>query len=879
MQTPGAYLIADRVFADTPDRVDDRASWFPLARETPPDGWCEARRSVWVLWHPDGHRLPRQGWKVHVSVDLPDAAEALAKVRDHCVRHGIAFKFVRSRQLALVHNEKYAHRGSSGKLAALYPVGDDALRSTLTELGAALAGLRGPYVLSDLRWHDGPLFLRFGGFAERYCHDGDEPVTAVETPDGLLVPDERDPVFAVPDWAPVPDFVAERIAAVAEEPVTEQPYQIDEALHHSNGGGVYLATDLRDGTRVVLREARPYAGLNGAGADAVTRLHRERDMLRRLDGLPCVPRVLDHFTWWEHEYLAEELIEGDTLQDAVGARYPLIYPDVPAEELAGYTAWAVDVVDRVERALRQVHDQGVVFGDLHPANVMVRPGGDVVLIDFEQAYGLDEDFTPTLGDAGFTSPRVRRGVGVDDYALACLRLSVFVPLTSLTALCPAKVEELLAVAARFPLPPGYAGRIRDGLRRALATGDPEPSTVDIAAVTRFAWPSPVPADPAPLLASLAEGIRASATPDREDRLFPGDPAQFPHGGATLAHGAAGVIHALVATGSQYPELDEHVDWMLRAAGELPAPFVGLYDGRAGIAAVLHDLGRRDEALELLRSCRAVLGDLHGASLHSGLAGIGLALDRVAGPGDPDVLAIGERLVRALSGDPQAVAFAEPRHPGLLRGWSGPALLLTRLYEHTGDPRHLRAARAALRLDLASCTDDQRGNPQVADGSRLLLYIDEGSAGLAVAAHALLRHGEEPWLRSLIDGVGRALGAEFTMLPGLFHGRAGLLAAAALLDGTARPGTARHVAGHIERLSWHAFAHHGRLAFVGDTLTRLSHDLATGGAGILLAVHAATHGTGVTLPFLPAPAPPQAPVPPVARAASPAAAAEAALATG
>ena len=498
MQPPGAYLIADPVFTDTPARIDDTATWFPLTAETPPDGWRAARVDVWVLWQPDGLVLPRQGWKVHVSVGLPDAADALAKVRDHCVRHGVAFKFLRSRTLALVHNEKYAHRGSSGKLAAIYPADEAALRRTLTELGRDLAGMRGPYILSDLRWHDGPLYVRYGGFEERWCHDGDEPVPAIARPDGVLVPDERGPVFSVPDWAPVPDFVAERIEAAAEEEAGGSPYRIDEVLHYSNGGGVYLGTDLRDDRQVVLREARPCAGLNGAGADAVTRLHRERDVLQRLAGLPCVPRVLDHFTWWEHEYLVEEFIDGETLQDSAGGRYPLIYPDVTDGELAEYAAWAVDVADRVEHALRQVHARGFVFGDLHPANVMVRPDGEVVLVDFEQGYGVDEDFAPSRGDAGFSSPKVRRGVAVDDYALACLRLSLFAPLTSMTALSAEKVEDLLDVARRFPLPPGYADRIRAGLRPGLSTVDN--------GVTRYAWPDPV--EPAALMGSLAAGIRA-----------------------------------------------------------------------------------------------------------------------------------------------------------------------------------------------------------------------------------------------------------------------------------------------------------------------------------------------------------------------------------
>ncbi|MEU0078958.1 class III lanthionine synthetase LanKC [Micromonospora tulbaghiae] len=868
MPTPGAFLIADPVHVDSPAYVADTASRFPLADQTPPDGWRVAEHGGWVMWHPTQARLPQQGWKVHVSVRLDDAADVLDLVRDHCVRHHVAFKFQRSRRLALVNNEKYAHRAGSGKLAALYPADDTALRRVLDDLGARLAGYRGPYVLSDLRWHDGPLYLRYGGFAELWCVDGDEPVPAVARPDGALVPDRREPVFTVPDWAPVPDFVAERIAAVAAETHDDPPYRIDEALHHSNAGGVYRATDLRDGRTVVLREARPLAGLDGAGTDALTRLRREEDMLRRLAGLDCVPRLLDRLTWWEHEFLVEEYVEGDTLQHHLAMRHPLIHPDPTDQDLADYTAWALDVVDRVETALSQVHARGVVFGDLHTANVMIRPDGRIVLVDFEQAYLTDEDFTPSLGDPGFATPRIRRGPAVDRYALACLRLAVFLPITQLTALTDEKFHDLTTAARRFPLPAGYLDRIRDDLHTAHATPTTDGAATtapDRSRVTRFPWPTAQTADHTPLLESLAAGIRATATPHRTDRLFPGDPGQFPHGGATLAHGAAGVIWALVTTGADYPERDEHLDWLVRAARRLPATHLGLYDGLAGIAALLDRTGRHDDAAELLDRCRTGLHDRYGPGLHSGLAGIGLALLRTGRPVPDDALRIGDRLTRTLTGDTKQ-PLPEPARPGLLRGWSGPAVFLTRLHEATGDPAWLRAARTAVRRDLDHTVRDDKGNLHVRDGARRLFYLDEGSAGIAVAAHTLLRHGERPWLRDVVTTVRRTVDVEFVLLPGLFHGRAGLLATAALLAddppphrphamrpvGLVRDGAARHHPAHLTRLAWHAYALDGHLAFPGDTLLRISTDLAAGGAGILSAMHAALHHTGVTLPFLHAP---------------------------
>src|SRR5256885_4025087 len=68
-----------------------------------------------------------------------------------------------------------------------------------------------------------------------------------------------------------------------------------------------------------------------------------------------------------------------------------------------------------------------------------------------------------------------------------------------------------------------------------------------------------------LSGALVGAIRASATPSRADRLFPGDIEQFtvPGGGLAIAHGAAGVLFALSeAAGVRVPEYEE---WLIERA--------------------------------------------------------------------------------------------------------------------------------------------------------------------------------------------------------------------------------------------------------------------------------------------------------------------------
>jgi len=89
--------------------------------------------------------------------------------------------------------------------------------------------------------------------------------------------------------------------------------------------------------------------------------------------------------------------------------------------------------------------------------------------------------------------------------------------------------------------------------------------------------------------------------------------------------------------------------------------------------------------------------------------------------------------------------------------------------------------------------------------------------------------------------------EFAGHPGLLNGRCGL--AVALGMGAAPDRRIRDaVELHLARLAWHAVPLRGGLAFPGSRLLRLSMDVHTGGAGILLALAALRDGREV-LPFL------------------------------
>ncbi|RAJ32042.1 lanthionine synthetase-like protein [Kitasatospora sp. SolWspMP-SS2h] len=837
----------DPHFYDHPvDRAEKRR--FAAADRPAPAGWRSHEDGSWFFLTPERAELPDQGWKIHVSAVPAEAAEVIDLVSAYCLETGLPHKFLVNPRIHHLNNSKYARRGSSGKLMTLYPADDTRLRTVLDALGPLLAGRRAPYVLGDLRWQNGPLYLRYGGFLERWCTlDSGERVLALAAPDGTLVPDRRDPYFALPPWLEPPECVAEQLradeAAAAGQPGL--PYEIERALHFSNGGGVYLARERDgDGAPVVLREARPLAGLDGSGADAVARLRTEARALRALAGLEFVPRLIDEFTVWEHHYLAEEYVEGETLRQFLARSNPLTRPEPSPEDLARYTAQALDVLDQLQRAVDAMHARGYAFGDLHPANVLLRPDGRICLVDFEVAHRPGLDPEPSVACPGFVAPHAMAGFERDRYALDCIRLALFLPYTMLLDLRPAKVDQLAdAMAEFFPVPTAHTARVRRGLRR--------PGTLDRPADRSGDEPFDRP-DAAGLPEALARAILASATPQRADRLFPGDPAGLNDGGYTLAHGAAGVLHALHATGQ--PVDEEHTDWLWRAARRSRDLRPGLYDGLHGAALVLHELGREQEALDVLQRAGrspdpSPPGDL---SLRSGLAGIGLALHRLhRATGDGglrDALdRTAERLAAAL--DPAA---PPPAGAGLLTGPSGIAAFFLHLHQDSGDPAHLDLAARALRADLAQCRTSEEGAVNLLDGTRLLPYLGNGSAGVGLALGHYLRHRpDEEEFALALDGVLLAARARLVIFGGLFHGRAGLLALLAAHPD--RPGAAERIARQRRLLAWHAVPYRGGTAIAGDQLHRLSMDLATGTAGVLLAVHAAAGAPldlpGATLPAL------------------------------
>ena len=122
----------------------------------------------------------------------------------------------------------------------------------------------------------------------------------------------------------------------------------------------------------------------------------EMMILPRLTG-PHVPKVYRTGDFAAVPYIAMEYIRGDTLF----AR--LEQAPLPPEEVASLGR-------RLAAALVDIHRQKVIHHDIKPSNIMVRPSGEMVFIDFglsrhlELPDLLEAEFRLPMGTAPYISP-------------------------------------------------------------------------------------------------------------------------------------------------------------------------------------------------------------------------------------------------------------------------------------------------------------------------------------------------------------------------------------------------------------------------------------------------------------------------------------------
>ena len=181
-----------------------------------------------------------------------------------------------------------------------------------------------------------------------------------------------------------------------------------EVLREVGRGGmsvVYLAMDKRLNKQWAIKEFRKDKD-DISKQVALKALLDEANLMKKLDH-PTLPRIVDIIDNHQTVYVIMDYIEGESLNKVLDA-----YGAQPQEAVIEWAKQLSEVLD-------YLHTQNppVIYRDMKPANIMLKPDGTVRLIDFgiarEYKEGKDGD-TEAIGTRGYAAPEQFGGKGQTD---------------------------------------------------------------------------------------------------------------------------------------------------------------------------------------------------------------------------------------------------------------------------------------------------------------------------------------------------------------------------------------------------------------------------------------------------------------------------------
>src|SRR5664279_2072989 len=187
-----------------------------------------------------------------------------------------------------------------------------------------------------------------------------------------------------------------------EQGVVIDDYRLQEFVH--SGGMATLWRVSRPGTTMPLLMKVPRIG-EGADPAAIVGFEMEQMILPRLAGVH-VPKFVAAGDFAVQPYIVMEVIAGKTLLERL-PELPLPYAEV------------AKIGATIAMALDDLHRQHVVHLDIKPSNIMFRPTGEAVLLDYGLSHHfrlpdlMQEEFRLPFGTAPYMSPEQLRGIRND----------------------------------------------------------------------------------------------------------------------------------------------------------------------------------------------------------------------------------------------------------------------------------------------------------------------------------------------------------------------------------------------------------------------------------------------------------------------------------
>ncbi len=199
--------------------------------------------------------------------------------------------------------------------------------------------------------------------------------------------------------------------------VVDGKYKILSKIGQGGMSTVYLALNERANKSWAVKEVRK----DGVSDFEVIKQSQivETNLLKKLNH-PNLPSIIDVIDKEDCFLIVMDYIEGNPLSDALKVKKRLNCDDV--------IEWAKQLCDVLEYL--HTREPAIIYRDMKPGNVMLRPDGSVMLIDFGIAREFKEqkvEDTTCLGTRGYAAPEQFGGRGQTDARtdIYCLGATIY----------------------------------------------------------------------------------------------------------------------------------------------------------------------------------------------------------------------------------------------------------------------------------------------------------------------------------------------------------------------------------------------------------------------------------------------------------------------
>lgn len=187
--------------------------------------------------------------------------------------------------------------------------------------------------------------------------------------------------------------------------VIDGKYEILTQIGQGGMSKVYLARDKRLNKQWAVKEIQKKGNDKNSGVISQSAI-AEANLIKRLDHAAIV-RIVDIIDTEDVVFIVEDFIEGETLNTILekeGAQPQELVID-----------WAMQICE----ALEYLHTRKppIIYRDMKPANVMLKPDGNITIIDFGIAREYkDQNLSDTIimGTKGYAAPEQFGGKGQTD---------------------------------------------------------------------------------------------------------------------------------------------------------------------------------------------------------------------------------------------------------------------------------------------------------------------------------------------------------------------------------------------------------------------------------------------------------------------------------